>query len=106
MTTDSLIQSLAVADKASFRNCLVSMCPNAQKVDLPSTHDISSYIHNAFVEFIGSLKIRIQVLPQFLFFTNNTLTLHQAKTAGRVSTTTDLWSVDQTKAAFMGLMAH
>ena len=30
----------------------------------------------------------------------------QKTTTGQVSTTTDLWSVDQTKASFMGLTAH
>ena len=30
----------------------------------------------------------------------------QSKGSGRVSTTTDLWSVDQTKASFMGVTAH
>ncbi|KIK91933.1 hypothetical protein PAXRUDRAFT_38561, partial [Paxillus rubicundulus Ve08.2h10] len=30
----------------------------------------------------------------------------QATTTGQVSTTTDLWSVDQTKAAFMSITAH
>jgi hypothetical protein len=32
--------------------------------------------------------------------------MSQATTTGRISTTTDLWSVDQTKAAFLGLTAH
>ena len=30
----------------------------------------------------------------------------QANTSGRVSVTTDLWSVSQTKASFMGITAH
>ena len=34
------------------------------------------------------------------------LTLLQDPTTGRVSTTTDLWSVDQTKLSFMGITAH
>ena len=30
-------QSLAVANKLAFRNCLVAMCPNTNKVDIPSS---------------------------------------------------------------------
>ncbi|KIL00096.1 hypothetical protein PAXRUDRAFT_130618 [Paxillus rubicundulus Ve08.2h10] len=65
------------------------MCPNTSKADLPSTHNISTYVHNSFIEFLNTLKARIQ-----------------ATTAGCISTITDLWSVDQTKATFMGLTAH
>ncbi|KIK78836.1 hypothetical protein PAXRUDRAFT_162948 [Paxillus rubicundulus Ve08.2h10] len=65
------------------------MHPNTSKADLPSTHNISTYVHNSFIEFLNNLKVRIQVT-----------------TAGCISTTTNLWSVDQTKAAFMGLTAH
>ena len=34
------------------------------------------------------------------------LTLLQDPTTGQVSTTTDLWSIDQTKLSFMGITAH
>ena len=54
-------QSLAVANKPAFRNCLVMMHPNANKADIPSSHDISNFIHNSFVDFFQSLKSRIQV---------------------------------------------
>ncbi|KAF9228571.1 hypothetical protein BS17DRAFT_654140, partial [Gyrodon lividus] len=53
-------QSLAVANKPTFRNCLVAMRTNTSKADLPSTHDISTYIHNSFVEFLSTIKTRIQ----------------------------------------------
>ncbi|KAG9310553.1 hypothetical protein JVU11DRAFT_9102 [Chiua virens] len=79
-------QSLAVADKAAFRNCLVAMQPNATKADIPSTHDVSTFVHNEFINFIKQLKVEIQ-LPS----------------TGRISTTMDLWSVEQTKAAFLGI---
>ncbi|KAK2464611.1 hypothetical protein APHAL10511_003400 [Amanita phalloides] len=49
-------QSLAIADKATFRNCLVSMRPNSIKADIPTTHTITLYIHNQFVKFIDRLK--------------------------------------------------
>ncbi|KAG2352929.1 hypothetical protein BDR07DRAFT_1497388 [Suillus spraguei] len=82
-------QSLAVANKATFRNCLVAMWPAAMKVDIPSMHNITTYIHNAFLDFFVQLKSDIQ-----------------SANSGRISTTTDLWSIDQAKAAFFGLTAH
>ncbi|KIM67446.1 hypothetical protein SCLCIDRAFT_107455 [Scleroderma citrinum Foug A] len=54
-------QSLAVANKPAFRNCLVVMRPNANKADIPSSHDISTFIHNSFIDFLQNLKSRIQV---------------------------------------------
>ena len=50
------IQSLAVANKASFRNCLVSMRPKSITKDIPSTHNVATYIHNQFVERLKELK--------------------------------------------------
>jgi hypothetical protein len=54
-------QSLAVADKDLFRNCLVTMRPKTTKNDLPSTHDVSVYIHNRFVDQLKLLKKEISV---------------------------------------------
>ncbi|KAF9235201.1 hypothetical protein BU15DRAFT_37058, partial [Melanogaster broomeanus] len=53
-------QSLLMVDKPAFRNCLVAMQPAATRADLPSTHDISTFIHNAFISFINDLKSEIQ----------------------------------------------
>ncbi|KIK95567.1 hypothetical protein PAXRUDRAFT_140369 [Paxillus rubicundulus Ve08.2h10] len=58
-------QSLLVVDKSAFRNCLVAMRPAATRADLPSTHDISIFIHNTFVSFINNLKSEIQVMIKF-----------------------------------------
>jgi hypothetical protein len=58
----NILQSLAVMNKATFRNCLVAMRPKTANIDLPSTHDISSYIHNAFIKFLNELKGEIQVI--------------------------------------------
>lgn len=104
----NILQSLLVANKATFRNCLVAMRPKSTTADLPSTHDISTYIHNAFIKFLDELKGQIQVSNTSML---SLLTLFmllniQAKTTGRVSATTDLWSVNQTKASFMGITAH
>ncbi|KAF9234313.1 hypothetical protein BU15DRAFT_31439, partial [Melanogaster broomeanus] len=49
-------QPIAVANKTSFRNCLVAMKPTAMKADLPSSHDVSTFIHNAFIDFLQQLK--------------------------------------------------
>ncbi|KIM63040.1 hypothetical protein SCLCIDRAFT_51588, partial [Scleroderma citrinum Foug A] len=57
--------------------------------DLPSTHNITNYIHNSFVKFISTLKKQLQ-----------------GDHIGCVSTTTDLWSMNQTKASFMGITTH
>ncbi|KIK80681.1 hypothetical protein PAXRUDRAFT_158028, partial [Paxillus rubicundulus Ve08.2h10] len=54
-------QSLLVANKATFRNCLVAMHPNTVSADLPLMHNISSFIHNSFINFLHSLKTRIHV---------------------------------------------
>jgi hypothetical protein len=98
-----------VANKAVFRNCLVSMRPSALKADLPSRNDIVTYTHNEFISFFSNLKTRINVV-HFCDRQQTTRTdlylITQAETTGRVSVTTDLWSVSQTKASFMGITAH
>jgi hypothetical protein len=50
------IKSLAVADKASFRNCMVAMRPKSVTNDIPSTHKVTTYIHNQFVEQLEELR--------------------------------------------------
>lgn len=82
------------------------MRPNATKADVPSSHDITTYIHNEFVSFIKQLKVEIQVSYSFTFFSMALTTSEQSPSTGRVSTTMDLWSVDQTKASFLGITAH
>ncbi|KAF8225168.1 hypothetical protein L208DRAFT_1018610, partial [Tricholoma matsutake] len=52
-------QLLAVVDKALFRNCLITMRPKTIKNNLPSTHDVSVYIHNCFIEQLKLLKKEI-----------------------------------------------
>ena len=37
------------------------MHPNTKSIDLPSTHNILTYLHNSFIKFIDSLKEQIQV---------------------------------------------
>jgi len=62
MHTDlDCVKSLAVANNVMFRNCLVTMQPTVTKADLPTTHDITTYIHNAFATFLQDLKTELQV---------------------------------------------
>ncbi|KAF8239820.1 hypothetical protein L208DRAFT_1235682 [Tricholoma matsutake] len=49
-------QSLAMANKALFCNCLVSMRPKSITKDILSTHNVTTYIHNQFVEWLEELK--------------------------------------------------
>ncbi|KAF5368777.1 hypothetical protein D9615_010411 [Tricholomella constricta] len=81
-------QALLLADKASFRNCLVSMRPEARRADLPSSHEVRAFIHNAFVERLNDLKRDIEKAP------------------GKVSCTADGWSADTTKYGYLGMTAH
>ncbi|KAM6503160.1 hypothetical protein JOM56_000103, partial [Amanita muscaria] len=54
-------QSLAVASKTTFRNCLVTMRPKTRTSELPTMHDITTYIHNMFVKHLEDLKAAFQV---------------------------------------------
>ncbi|KAH8999021.1 hypothetical protein EDB83DRAFT_2238045 [Lactarius deliciosus] len=60
-SNDLYTQSLAVADKALFWNCLVAMRPKLISKDLPSTHNVMRYIHNKFVQWLQELKDNIMV---------------------------------------------
>jgi len=57
----SFNQAFAVAEKPLFRNCLVAMRPKTTQKDLPSRHNIEVYIHNAFVDWLKTLKREILV---------------------------------------------
>ncbi|KAH7903214.1 hypothetical protein BJ138DRAFT_978473, partial [Hygrophoropsis aurantiaca] len=49
-------KALVVANNVAFRNCLVAMRPTATQADLPSSHDVTSHIHNSFIDHINELK--------------------------------------------------
>lgn len=55
------LQVLVVADKVVFCNCLVAMRLKAGQQDIPSTHNVATYIHNEFVKWLRQLKGEIQV---------------------------------------------
>ncbi|KIK00943.1 hypothetical protein K443DRAFT_36310, partial [Laccaria amethystina LaAM-08-1] len=54
-------QSLSIANKTMFRNCLVAMRPKSRLHDLPTTHDIVNHLHNEFVRWLAQLKEDIDV---------------------------------------------
>ncbi|KAG1810927.1 uncharacterized protein BJ212DRAFT_1302242 [Suillus subaureus] len=87
-------QSLVVADKPAFRNCLVAMQLNAILADIPSTHDVSAYIHNAFIEFIKGLKVQMQMKAAFLG-----LTAHWIK-----ANASGIWMLVSQVIAFRGII--
>jgi hypothetical protein len=49
-----------VANKTTFQNCL-AMHPASTPAELPSTHNITTYIHNAFIKLIESVKADVEV---------------------------------------------
>ena len=57
---------MAVADKSLVRNCLINMRPKTTIKELPSTHDVSVYIHNRFVDQLKLLKNEISVSTMLL----------------------------------------
>ena len=44
-----------------FRNCLMSMQPNATNEDIPTSNDIEKFIHNKFIVIMKNLKSKVQV---------------------------------------------
>jgi hypothetical protein len=57
-----LDKALAVAGKNLFHNCLVAMKKSkAVCLDMPSTHNVTTYIHNQFVMWLQELKTDILV---------------------------------------------
>ena len=53
-------QSFEIANKPSFRNCLVMMRPGSTKEDLPSAHNIKVYLHKAFTAHVEELVKEIK----------------------------------------------
>jgi hypothetical protein len=82
------------------------MRPKTTLADLPTTHDIMSHLHNEFVGWLEEMKADIEVSEPIASKTR-LLTLHAFQAApGLISATADGWSVDTTKASFLGVTAH
>lgn len=84
----------------------MAMRPKSTKLDLPSTHDVNIYIHNAFAAFFKQLKENLAVSQSNYLFSPSNRLPYQSNSIGRISATMDLWSVNQTKATFLGITAH
>ena len=81
------------------------MRPKTKVADLPSVNDIRLYLHNAFVARLNKLKQDIEVRSlSLLFYLPLTSPIQNAP--GKVSTTADGWTADNTKQGFLGMTAH
>jgi hypothetical protein len=77
------------------------------KKDLPSTHDVSVYIHNEFVKWLEDLKGKILVSCVRLNVPCHLPTPYQRQaTPGRISCTANCWTADNTKGSYLGVTAH
>jgi hypothetical protein len=82
------------------------MRPKTTNADVPTTHDVMRHLHNEFVGWLHELKADIEVL-ETIASKIRLLTRHTFQAApGLISTTADGWSVDTTKASFLGVTAH
>jgi len=87
-------------------NCLVVMWPKTQLSDLLSTHDVATYIHNKFIEQLNDLNTDILVGGVFIFKQTKWLTKNTQAAPGKILTTADGWTANNTKESFLGMMAH
>ncbi|KAF7770801.1 hypothetical protein Agabi119p4_6775 [Agaricus bisporus var. burnettii] len=81
-------QAFDIANKPSFRNCLVTMRPRTTKNDLPSAYDVKNFLHSEFTRYLQDLADEIKAIP------------------GNVAITSDGWTADTTSCRFLGLTAH
>ncbi|KZT31287.1 hypothetical protein SISSUDRAFT_957387, partial [Sistotremastrum suecicum HHB10207 ss-3] len=52
---------LSHAGSAAFRNALTSMRPHTKSSELPSSHDVSVYINNQYIDLLNEFKEQFQV---------------------------------------------
>jgi hypothetical protein len=83
------------------------MRPKSTLQDLPTTRDVGNHLHNEFVKWLARLKDDIEVSTCVQICQKiSRLTILQQATPGKISATADMWTVDTTKAAFLGVTAH
>ena len=84
------------------------MRPKSMLKDLPTTYDVTNHLHNEFVKWLAQLKEDIDVRAYTQVFRGPRLTNFYSIQAapGLISTTADMWTVDTTKAAFLGVTGH
>jgi len=74
------------------------------KNNLPSTHDVSAYIHNHFIDQLKLLKSEITV--SFMPMISKYYSQFLQDASGKNLMTSDGWTADNTKGSFLGMMAH
>jgi hypothetical protein len=99
------MQPLMLTNKTTFQNCLVIMHLKMKVVDLPSINDVRLYLHNTFVQHLNNLKqdIKVSLLSLYIYLL---LTSPNQNAPGKVSTTTDGWTTDNTKQGFLGIVTN
>ena len=82
------------------------MQPKTTLNDLPSTHNVSVYIHNCFVDQLKLLKKEISVSTILMILKKKITDRFLQEAPGKVSTMSDGWTADNTKGSFLGMTAH
>ena len=82
------------------------MQPKTTINDLPSTYNVSVYIHNRFVDQLKLLKKEISVSTMLMISKKRITDRFLQEAPGKFSTTSDGWTADNTKGPFLGMMAH
>lgn len=82
------------------------MRPKSNLQDLPTTGDVVSHLHNKFVKWLEQLKNDIKVSHLRSSKLTQDLPFFIQTAPGKISTTADMWTVDTTKAAFLGVTGH
>ena len=95
-----------MADKIAFRNCLVVMHPKSTLHNMPTTCNVTSHLCNEFIKWLAQLKNDIKVSGYFQINQLETYLFFIQASPGKISTTANMWTVDTTKAAFLGVTAH
>ena len=76
--------------------------------DLPTMYNVTNHLHNEFVKWLAQLKEDIDVRAYIQVFQGPRLTnCYSIQAApGLISTMADMWTMDMTKVAFLGVTGH
>ena len=74
------------------------------KKDIPSMHEVSSYLHNEYSDWMSQLKEDIKVCIDTIMLGLTTTSC--AEGSRKRSCTADTWTADNTKASFLGITVH
>ncbi len=81
------------------------MRPNATNKDVPSGHEVSTYIHNEFVNWVKRMKESLRVNRLHHCARTQPDTFAQSA-PGKISTTCDAWTAGPMRKGFLGVMGH